>query len=179
MSNLQLVDMRNSFFVETDADSAGVFFTWWKNSRRKKNTDSLASQGIAETIVFSLLQKQCHTEFENQLTPNIFNDRRSFRISMYNADGDCLLSMALYHFYRKGCLFSPLILTLSMVLHYKQLCLKLQGREFNCNHGLMNWWKKNWRFIPTVWSAKHLNFSLSEKEHLPDLHKSFMVNYRS
>lgn len=76
----------------------GFFLPGGRIAEEKKNTDSLASQGIAETIVFSLLQKQCHTEFENQLTPNIFNDRRSFRISMYNADGDCLLSMALIPF---------------------------------------------------------------------------------
>ena len=48
-------------------------------------------QAVAETIVFSLVQRLHHPNFENHLIPTILIDSSLFRIIMYDAVNDVLL----------------------------------------------------------------------------------------
>ncbi|XP_061162719.1 uncharacterized protein LOC133171942 [Saccostrea echinata] len=95
----------------------------------EKTPKEEGDQCIAETIVFSLLQKQRHPEFENHIVPNIYIDQYNFRIFMYDADGDFLISTALVPLFYEGTLSPAAIICLWMVLHYRLFCTKIREGE--------------------------------------------------
>lgn len=77
-------------------------------------------QAIAQTIVFSFLQKGGSP---NIFIPNILISPKEFRVIMYNAEYDLLICSQPLNLFTKqdstGCLNFSSLLVLWMVLHYK------------------------------------------------------------
>jgi hypothetical protein len=110
-----------------DDDSPGG-----KTISEVKASPSAASenQAVAQTIVFSMLQKQKHPDFPHHLVPNIVISPTEFYVIMYDSVNDVLV----------GCfpmrLFSSTVESLNidsviilwMVLHYRMFC---KGIEFD------------------------------------------------
>ena len=121
--------MQNIVLIDTDEESSSNSPGGRSLAEVKKTFSSQGDKPIAETIVFSLLQKQCHPELENHLTPNICIDQNNFRIFMYDADGDFLISTALIPLFSERSLSPLAIICLWMVLHYRIFCSKLHMGE--------------------------------------------------
>lgn len=117
--------LQNIVLIDTDEESSSNSPGGRSIAEVKKTFSSQGDKPIAETIVFSLLQKQCHPELENHLTPNICIDQNNFRIFMYDADGDFLISTALIPLFSERTLSPLAIICLWMVLHYRIFCSKL------------------------------------------------------
>ncbi|XP_062618530.1 uncharacterized protein LOC134280123 [Saccostrea cucullata] len=80
--------------------------------------DGARKQTIAQTIVFSLLQKQNHPDLKNLLVPNILISPEEMQIIMYDAKNDVLLCSNVIKLFicNEFCLGAVIILW--MVLHY-------------------------------------------------------------
>ncbi|XP_061183614.1 uncharacterized protein LOC133191883 [Saccostrea echinata] len=85
------------------------------------------SQAIAQTVVFSLVQKQKHPEFLHHMIPNIVISPEKVEIMMYDSDNDVLLcsnQILLFNLdlpeYRT--LIDETVVILWMVLHYRIFC---------------------------------------------------------
>ncbi|KAK3090913.1 hypothetical protein FSP39_015683 [Pinctada imbricata] len=84
------------------------------------------SQVIAQTIVFSFIQRKRHPHFSNFLIPNILISPHDFRIIMYDAFNDiliCSVPFQIFHPYPSTSLQTASILILWMVLHYRMFCV--------------------------------------------------------
>ncbi|KAK3090154.1 hypothetical protein FSP39_009527 [Pinctada imbricata] len=79
-------------------------------------------QCIAQTIVFSFIQRARHPEFKNHLIPNIVIDCSHFRVLMYDSENDILLCSMLLPIFRNNKLCITSIIILWMVLHYRIFC---------------------------------------------------------
>lgn len=66
------------FFFYTDEDSPG-------GKTISEGAKGSEDQAIAQTIVFSLLQRQNHPSFQHHLIPNIVITPTEFRVYMYDA----------------------------------------------------------------------------------------------
>ena len=86
------------------------------------------SQAIAQTIVFSLLQKQRNPSWEHFLIPSIIANNKTLKIFFYDADNDILLESKKYDFVweKSGNLPARIrletIIAVWLVLNYKLLC---------------------------------------------------------
>lgn len=91
-----------------------------------------SEQAIAQTIVFSLLQRQRHPNFRTSLTPNILFSPDYIQIIMYDAVNDILLCSSfidLFNVNADGCLSSEAVVTLWLVLHYRISCCGLHFED--------------------------------------------------
>lgn len=81
-------------------------------------------QAIAQIIVFSLLQKQRHPEFQHHLIPNIVISPTDFHIFMYDAVNDILLGSYPLQIFdvETESLRIESVMILWMVLHYRMFC---------------------------------------------------------
>lgn len=81
-------------------------------------------QAIAQIIVFSLLQKQKHPEFQHHLIPNIVISPTDFHIFMYDAVNDILLGSYPLQIFdvETESLRIESVMILWMVLHYRIFC---------------------------------------------------------
>ena len=81
---------------------------------------------MAQTIVFSLLQKQKHPEFSHHIVPNIVISPKKVEIMMYDADNDILLCSNPIHLFNlvggDRTLIDETVVILWMVLHYRIFC---------------------------------------------------------
>lgn len=89
--------------------------------------DNIENQIAAKTIVFSMLQKSIHPEFNNHMIPTIVISSTKIRILMYDAENDILLrSNAIDVFLdipdEPPQLSPECIIILWMVLHYTIFC---------------------------------------------------------
>ncbi|XP_062576008.1 uncharacterized protein LOC134237870 [Saccostrea cucullata] len=87
-----------------------------------------SEQAIAQTIVFSLLQRQRHPNFPNCMIPNILVSPEYIQIIMYDAVNDVLLCsnfIDLFNVNADGCLSSEAVVILWLVLHYRIFCCGL------------------------------------------------------
>lgn len=111
-------------------------------------------QAIAQTIVFSFLQKGGSP---NIFIPNILISPKEFRVIMYNAEYDLLICSQPLNLFTKqdstGCLNFSSLLVLWMVLHYetfledvKQVvqedCIQHVKAEFNPKSNNNVYWTK-------------------------------------
>ncbi|XP_062581265.1 uncharacterized protein LOC134243062 [Saccostrea cucullata] len=88
------------------------------------------SQAIAQTIVFSLVQKQKHPEFLHHMIPNIVISPEKVEIIMYDSDNDVLLcsnQILLFNLDHPEdrTLIDETVVILWMVLHYRIFCTGL------------------------------------------------------
>lgn len=91
-------------------------------------------QTIAQSIVFSLLQKKRHPELRNFLIPTIVMSSTKFRIIMYDAENDVLLRSNSYDLFNteEWVKLSPAsIVTLWMVLNYRIFCSGINRVDLN------------------------------------------------
>ena len=98
----------------------------------KGHTAGTSEQAIAQAIVFSLLQKQRHPNFQNHMIPNILISPDFFQIILYDAEHDILLCsnfIDLFNVNDEGRLSSEAVLTLWLVLHYRLFCKGLIFEE--------------------------------------------------
>lgn len=88
-------------------------------------------QAIAQAIVFSLLQRQNHPSSQHHLIPNIVITPTEFRVNMYDAVNDILLSsLSLKLFDPKfESLQIESVIILWMVLHYRIFCAGIKVNE--------------------------------------------------
>ena len=87
-----------------------------------------SDQAIAQTIVFSLLQRQQHPNFQNCMVPNILVSPDYVQIIMYDSANDILLCsnfIDLFNVNADGCLSSEAVVILWLVLHYRIFCCGL------------------------------------------------------
>lgn len=91
------------------------------------------NQAIAQTIVFSYIQRKRHPSFQNYLIPNILISPYHFRILMYDSLNDILIcSVKLPIFQDKEkCekLSVESIVFLWIVLHYRIFCVGINVTE--------------------------------------------------
>lgn len=81
-------------------------------------------QAIAQIIVFSLLQRQKHPEYQHHLVPNIVISPTDFQIFMYDAVNDILLGsypLLLFDVETESLRIES-VMILWMVLHYRMFC---------------------------------------------------------
>lgn len=112
------------FFFYTDEDSPG-------GKTISEGAKGSEDQAIAQTIVFSLLQRQNHPSFQHHLIPNIVITPTEFRVYMYDAVKDILLSsLSLKIFDPKfESLQIESVVILWMVLHYRIFCAGIKVNE--------------------------------------------------
>ncbi|XP_061190886.1 uncharacterized protein LOC133199005 [Saccostrea echinata] len=96
------------------------------NFKQKSPNDTLA-EAFAQTIVFSLTEKQKHPNFFHHMVPNIVISPEKFEIVLYDADRDTLLcSNSIFLFNldlpEHRSLTNDAVLILWMVLHYELFC---------------------------------------------------------
>ncbi|XP_052713496.1 uncharacterized protein LOC128187244 [Crassostrea angulata] len=88
------------------------------------------SQAIAQTIVFSLVQKQKHPDFLHHMIPNIVISPEKLEIMMYDSDNDVLLCsnpILLFNLDlpENRTLIDETVVIIWMVLHYRIFCTGL------------------------------------------------------
>ena len=90
----------------------------------KQSIGGALQQTLAQTIVFSLLQKQKHPEFKNFLIPNILISPEEVQIVMYDAEYDVLLCSNIIKLFEPAahCLIPETLIIIWMVLHYQKFC---------------------------------------------------------
>ncbi|XP_078321494.1 uncharacterized protein LOC144621701 [Crassostrea virginica] len=84
-------------------------------------------QALAQTIVFSLLQKKEHPEFKHHMIPNIVISPKEVEVLLYDAENDILLCGNRFRLFveknsERLTLFDYSIVFLWMVLNYKIFC---------------------------------------------------------
>lgn len=83
------------------------------------------NQAIAQTIVFSCIQKKKYPTFPNHMVPNIVISPENFRVIMYDAEKDVLLcskSIDLFNPEESETLSKKAVVVLWMILHYRLFC---------------------------------------------------------
>jgi hypothetical protein len=91
------------------------------------------NQAIAQTIVFSYIQRKRNPNLQNYLIPNIFISPYHFRILMYDSLNDILICSVKLPIFQdkekpdKLCLES--IVFLWIVLHYRLFCVGINTTE--------------------------------------------------
>lgn len=88
----------------------------------KQSTIGAEDQSVAETIVFSLIQRIHHPDLKTHLIPYIVISSCDFRILMYDADNDVFLCSMLLPLLQDNCLHITSVLILWMALHYRIFC---------------------------------------------------------
>ncbi|XP_061197458.1 uncharacterized protein LOC133205635 [Saccostrea echinata] len=99
------------------------------NAEVKRRATWTSEEAIAQTIVFSLLQKQQYPNSPNCVVPSILISPDYVQIMIYDAENDILLCsnfMDLYNVNADGCLSSEAVVTIWCVLHYRIFCCGLQ-----------------------------------------------------
>lgn len=93
----------------------------------KYSTSGALDQTLAQTIVFSLLQKQKHPNLKNFLIPNILISPEEIQILVYDAEYDVLLCSNIIELFDPSelCLNPETLIILWMVLHYRMFCTGL------------------------------------------------------
>lgn len=129
----------------------------WRNIIEVKRSLSRAKfavmdQAIAQTIVFSFLQKEGSP---NIFIPNILISPKEFRVIMYNAKDDLLICSQPLNLFTKhdstGCLDFSSLFVLWMVLHYEtfledvkqvvqKVCIQDVKAEFNAKTNTNIYW---------------------------------------
>jgi hypothetical protein len=88
---------------------------------------------IAQTIVFSFLEKKEKTTFENYLIPSIGVDNGQFVIFLYDSEHDILLeSKVIKLIAPSGRLFQPALLALWLVINYSITCSGVTEHMKSC-----------------------------------------------
>lgn len=98
-------------------------------SEVKLSLSGAESQAVAQTIVFSFIQKKRHPHFSNFLIPNILISPYDFRIIMYDAANDiliCSVPLPIFQPYPSNSLQIASIIILWMVLHYRMFCVGIE-----------------------------------------------------
>lgn len=86
---------------------------------------SAENRAVAQTIVFSFLQRKRLPEFPNLLIPNILISTQEFRIIMYDAVNDilmCSVPLPIFQPYPSNSLEIASIIILWMVLNHRIFC---------------------------------------------------------
>lgn len=84
---------------------------------------NVESQLIAQTIVYSFLQKKKHPECNNFLIPSIAISKTSVIFYMYDSKNDVLLKSAVFPIFKRDKTINTVtVLAIWFVLNYKYLC---------------------------------------------------------
>ncbi|XP_052692894.1 uncharacterized protein LOC128171201 isoform X1 [Crassostrea angulata] len=116
-------------------------------------SENMLSQAIAQTIVFSLVQKQKHPEFLHHMIPNIVISPEKLEIMMYDSDNDVLLCSNPILLFNLDLpddrtLIDETVLIIWMVLHYRIFCSGLN----KANPYLLERCKSNFRqLVASKW----------------------------
>lgn len=85
-------------------------------------SDDVLKQALAQTIVFSLMQRNRHPERSNHMTPNIVISPQKFKIMMYDAENDIFLVSNYITLFDGEYLSNNAVIVLWMVLHNRTFC---------------------------------------------------------
>lgn len=89
----------------------------------KKNvSDVVLKQALAQTIVFSLIQRKRHPDRSNHMTPNIVISPKKFKIMLYDAENDIFLVSDYINLFNGDSLSNNAVIVLWMVLHNRMFC---------------------------------------------------------
>lgn len=111
------------FLDESDSENSGG--TTILEVKLSLKTGGVFDQAMAQTIVFSVTQRQRHPALRKVFIPNILVSPTEFRVFMYDSDYDILIysvPLNIFHYRKDGELSIPSIIVLWMVLHYKLFC---------------------------------------------------------
>ena len=118
-------------FVDNEEDSPGGKTICEMKFNGKDH--GAENQAIAQTIVFSYIQRKRNPSFKHFLIPNILISPYHFRILMYDSQNDILIcSVKLPIFQDKDIpdkLSIESVVFLWMVLHYKMFCVGINVQE--------------------------------------------------
>lgn len=89
---------------------------------KKDLSDDVIKQALAQTIVFSLIQRNRHPERSNHMTPNIVISPQKITIMMYDAKNDICLVSNYIDLFNGDSLSSNAVIVLWMVLHNRTFC---------------------------------------------------------
>lgn len=135
-------------------------------------------QAIAQTIVFSLLQRQNHPSCQHHLIPNIVITPTEFRVNMYDAVNDILLSsLSLKLFDPKfESLQIESVIILWMVLHYRIFCAGIKVNELKEEFKKIDIQANFRKIAESKWGiySKSLKENLS---HFPEEKKKNPISY--
>lgn len=130
-----------------------------------------SERAIAQTVVFSLLQRQRHPNFRTSMTPNILFSPDYIQIIMYDAVNDILLCsnfIDLFNVNADGRLSSEAVVTLWLVLHYRIFCCGLHFEDsvkadiFKSNFHILA--KEKWNVYTKRLKSCVPGFPVMEKE---------------
>lgn len=92
---------------------------------KKVLPDELLQQALAQTIVFSWIQRKRHPTRSNHMVPNIVISPKQFKIMMYDAEKDVFLVSTFIDLFtdeKYTKLSSNAVIVLWMVLHNRTFC---------------------------------------------------------
>lgn len=89
---------------------------------KKKVSDVVLKQALAQTIVFSLIQRKRHPDRSNHMTPNIVISPKKFKIMLYDAENDIFLVSDYINLFNGDSLSNNAVIVLWMVLHNRMFC---------------------------------------------------------
>jgi hypothetical protein len=139
---------------------------------KEELSEHTLAQSIAQTIVFSLVQRQRHPNALHHMVPNIVISPEKFEIVMYDAEKDVLLySNSIFLFNldspENRSLTSEAVLILWLVLHYRVFCSGLDKASpavlERCQSNFKNLVESKWDiysnslkcFVPGFPAVKH------------------------
>lgn len=135
-------------------------------------------QAIAQTIVFSLLKRQNYPSCQHHLIPNIVITPTEFRVNMYDAVNDILLSsLSLKIFDPKfESLQIESVIILWMVLHYRIFCAGIKVNELKEEFKKIDIQANFRKIAESKWGiySKSLKENLS---HFPEEKKKNPISY--
>nr|XP_034308692.1 uncharacterized protein LOC117683513 isoform X1 [Crassostrea gigas] len=135
-------------------------------------------QAIAQTIVFSLLKRQNYPSCQHHLIPNIVITPTEFRVNMYDAMNDILLSsLSLKLFDPKfESLQIESVIILWMVLHYRIFCAGIKVNELKEEFKKIDIQANFRKIAESKWDiySKSLKENLS---HFPEEKKKNPISY--
>lgn len=159
------------FFFFTDEDSPD-------EETISEDAKGSEDQAIAQTIVFSLLQRQNHPSCQHHLIPNIVITPTEFRVNMYDAVNDILLSsLSLKLFDPKfESLQIESVIILWMVLHYRIFCAGIKVNELKEEFKKIDIQANFRKIAESKWGiySKSLKENLS---HFPEEKKKNPISY--
>lgn len=173
-------EMFESLDESKDSDESPKMITEVK----KNVSDDVLKQALAQTIVFSLIQRNRHPERSNHMTPNIVISPQKFKIMLYDAENDIFLVSDYIDLFNGESLSNNAVIVLWMVLHNRTFCTgfnnvntdRVRSLVSNFNHIVALKWDTYSNlsecFVPKFHPKKNPSLNDSARGCEIDLHNS-------
>lgn len=173
-------EMFESLDESKDSDESPKMITEVK----KNVSDDVLKQALAQTIVFSLIERNRHPERSNHMTPNIVISPQKFKIMLYDAENDIFLVSDYIDLFNGESLSNNAVIVLWMVLHNRTFCTgfnnvntdRVRSLVSNFNHIVALKWDTYSNlsecFVPKFHPKKNPSLNDSARGCEIDLHNS-------